>query len=126
MNNPLVAIINLVEKLIDGADNKMLETIRDRNNNDIYFSAPDLILRLLESGMLLESEIDHNNLSIEKFKLLDNVNIIPSFEWSIILFHKDYPLYKHNWMVRKIALDVPLEIKAGDINKTIIYVNGVD
>jgi hypothetical protein len=125
MNNPLTALMGLVEKIIVGADTRMLEVIKNGDCNDIYFSAPDVILRLLESAMILQSEMNYDTFAIEKFKLLDPINIIPSADWSITLFHKDYPLYKHDWMIRKITLDVPFKWNEGDINKTIIYMNEV-
>jgi hypothetical protein len=125
MNNPLTALIGLVQKLIVGADTRMLETIKNGNCNDIYFSAPDVILKLLESATLLQSEMDDDTFAIEEIRLLDSVNIIPSVDWSITLFHKDYPLYRHDWMIRKIALEVPFRSDEGVINRTIIYINEV-
>jgi hypothetical protein len=125
MNNPLMALISLVKKLIVGADSRMLETIINGNCNDICFSAPDVILKLLESATLLQSEMDYDNFAFEEIRLLDRVNIIPSVDWSITLFHKDYPLYRHDWMIRKIALDIPFRWDGGDINRTTIYINEV-
>src|SRR4051812_13963737 len=125
MNNPLTSLIGLVEKLIVGADTRMLEIIKNGNGNDICFSAPDVILKLLESATVFQSEMDYDTFAIEEIRILDSVNIIPSVDWSITLFHKDYPLYRHDWMIRKTALDVPFQWDEGDTNRTTIYINEV-
>ncbi len=122
MQIPLTALIRLVQKVIDASDPRIVELLKNGVSRDIYFSAPDVVLRLLESAAALAHEINDQSFDLEKFRLLDHTNIIPSFDWSITLFHKDYPLYRYDWMIRKIALDVPAKINE---DKIVVYVNEV-
>jgi hypothetical protein len=123
MHNPLIELISLVEKVIDEADLRMIEIIKNGGSRDVYFSAPDVVLRLLEGAMVLPGEAGEGAIDIEKLKLLDNLNVVPSFDWAITLFHKDYPLKKHGWMIRKVGLNGVFEDKAGKIDKRLVFIN---
>lgn len=123
MNNTINAVIELFEELLDEADNKMLDIIYSEKSKDIYITAPDVIITLFQKALIFHNELNDTCIQFQKLGLLNRINILPSVDWAVTLYHKDYSFCKHNWMVRKIPLTNPLKVKDGNLSRDIIYLN---
>lgn len=60
---------------------------------------------------------------IEKLSWINRINIFPSVDWAITLYHKDYSLNRDSWMIRKIPITSPQKIINSTQSKDIIYLN---
>ena len=121
MNNPLIGLISLFDTLLEECDERMLQIIDSGQNDIIYISAPDVLITLFKTAIIVR-----NYLGITKYKratLFNSNNLVPSFDWAVTIYHKDYSLYKYPWMIRKTTLNEAISTKEGLCNKSIIFLN---
>ena len=123
MSNTINVVIELSQKLLNEVDNKMLEIIYSEKSDEIYITAPQVIISLFQKVLVLPNQLKDASLQMHKLDWLIGINIFPSVDWAITMYHKDYSLYKHNWMIRKVSLTHPVKVKEGNQSKEIIYLN---
>lgn len=75
------------------------------NPENFYLSIPSFLNRHFEEAFQNHTFISG---AITAFR---GVKIIPAMELEITLFHKDYVLYKEDWMIRKIPLATPRKMQ---------------
>jgi len=69
------------------------------------FSAPFFLVEAYQNYLSKKTEVDPSNLD-HRFM---GIKMIPSTDHAITLFHKDYVVYKEDWMIRKMPLMPGLE-----------------
>lgn len=119
---------NLVTDLIEQSGGPFYELcFSKKHSEDIYISAPFFLVEAYQNYLLRkngkpEADSDYRFMGIK---------MIPSSDYAITLFHKNYIIYKEDWMIRKIALMPGMEayVKEPDSGfKTIIkpFIPGED
>lgn len=119
---------NLVTDLIEQSGGPFYEScFSKKHSGDIYISAPFFLVEAYQNYLLRkngkpEADSDYRFMGIK---------MIPSSDYAITLFHKNYIIYKEDWMIRKIALMPGMEayVKEPDSGfKTIIkpFIPGED
>lgn len=96
-------ICELMNRLFDEADNRMLESLC--RPEDFKLSIPEFLHRHVQQAFSMYYQMNMAAPAVTWY--LRGVEIIPSEDLAITLFHKDYPLYGYDWMVRKIPLSNP-------------------
>jgi hypothetical protein len=76
-----------------------------KHKKDIYISAPFFLVEAYQKYLSKKMK-KREPLSDDRFM---GIKIIPSPDYAITLFHKDYVVYKHDWMIRKMPLMPALE-----------------
>ena len=79
--------------------------IGKKNKEDIYISAPFFLVEAYENYLSKKME----NRKPDSNYRFRGIKMIPSTDNAITLFHKDYVVYKENWMIRKMPLMPGLE-----------------
>lgn len=114
----LCDVFNLFSNFIRDMKLEMLEYMEFRPE-DIRLSAPEFLIRLLkeycQKEYLLLPEERHGDHFI-----LYGIETQPNYDMSIVIFHKEYPLYKKSWMIKKLSLDPPVSVKKERWTETII------
>lgn len=119
---------NLVTDLIEQSGGPFYELcFSKKHSEDIYISAPFFLVEAYQNYLSRkkgkpEADSDYRFMGIK---------MIPSSDYAITLFHKNYIIYKEDWMIRKIALMPGMEayVKEPDSEfKTIIkpFIPGED
>lgn len=119
---------NLVTDLIEQSGGPFYELcFSKKHSEDIYISAPFFLVEAYQNYLSRkkgkpEADSDYRFMGIK---------MIPSSDYAITLFHKNYIIYKEDWMIRKIALMPGMEayVKEPDSGfKTIIkpFIPGED
>ena len=119
---------NLVTDLIEQSGGPFYELcFSKKHSGDIYISAPFFLVEAYQNYLSRkngkpEADSDYRFMGIK---------MIPSSDYAITLFHKNYIIYKEDWMIRKIALMPGMEayVKEPDSGfKTIIktFIPGED
>jgi hypothetical protein len=97
---------NLIDEVIEmSAGSLNALCFSEKHQKDIYISAPFFLVEAYQNYLSkkmenLESNSDHSFIGIK---------MIPSTDYAITLFHKDYVVYKQDWMIRKMPLMPGLE-----------------
>lgn len=92
-------MVEMLNRLFYDADIRMLERLD--NADDFCLSIPHFLNRHFQEAFQNYSMISG---AVIVFR---GITIVPAQELEITLFHKDYPLYKEEWMIRKIPLANP-------------------
>lgn len=111
MNVAYDKLIELFNRLLEEADDKMLWLITGKEVKDIYLSAPDIIITHLTDALTLRYNLKLTNQDVSNHLIFRGLTVYPSSDWAITLYHKNYTLYKEDWMIRKIPLYTPQAIK---------------
>jgi hypothetical protein len=99
-------VVSLFNRFLDEVDEKMHREMRWKG--DVILQAPQFIIDILFQAVRATNAIkpawnpDPTGLSVFR-----GLKIQPTYEMAIILFHKHYPLYREDWMLKKIALEPP-------------------
>lgn len=101
------SLIKLFDRVIDEASPVLSALVNTKHRNDVYISSPSILIKYL----LAANEIKHLITEYDKYLKYRNIRLIPSTDWAITFFHKDYVLHKEDWMIRKISLPPPANIK---------------
>ena len=123
MEDVLNAAFKFSEKLVIEADEKLLAIINSDNSKDIYLTLPDAVMALFERALIFCETFYYGTKKGEKLEWLNRVNIFPSVDWAITLYHKDYPQAKQSWMMVKLPIIAPIKVKGGKGERDIIYLN---
>ena len=95
---------NLIAEIIEHSAGAFYELcFSKKHKEDIYISAPFFLIEAYQnylSKKMENFEPDHRFMGIK---------LIPSSDYAITLFHKDYVIYKEDWMIRKMPLIPGLE-----------------
>lgn len=103
-------LIEVFDRLIDKASGVLSELNESRHANDLYISAPAILIKYFLEAI----EIKFLIRQYEKEPKYRNIRLIPSMDWAITFFYKDYVLYKEDWMIHKISLVPPVNTKKGE------------
>lgn len=91
----------LLSDLIEHSSAIMYGLCSDKKSrNDIRISAPQFLIDAAIKYPKPLSSIKSKQ-GITKFM---GIKMIPSSDYALTLFHKDYTLYKEDWMIRKLPL----------------------
>lgn len=107
MNNTYGSLIELFKRLIDEADGNLLPLLKSYEVNNVMISAPSTIIELFKEALAHEYNLGFTPGFEGKYFVFKGITIYPSCDWAITLYHRDYVLYKHSWMIRKIPLGAP-------------------
>lgn len=113
-NEPEEALEGLFHTLIDEAPER-LQWLADRSNsdkNEVNISAPLFLVKRFQEAMIRKYCVK----PVDNFIFM-GIKIIPSSDYALTLFHVDYPIFKEDWMIHKIALD-PLFVSKPQSNVT--------
>ncbi|HEY0056289.1 MAG TPA: hypothetical protein VGB63_13110 [Pedobacter sp.] len=97
-------VVEMIEDLIFNAHPKLLHECSREDN--VIISAPQLIIDMFFQGLRQKYQIS----SLEDYTkslVYEGIKFVPSYEMSVVLFHKYYPIYKEDWMIEKILLFDP-------------------
>ena len=104
---------NLIAEVIEQSAGAFYELcFSEKHRDDIYISAPFFLVEAYQNYLSKNMENSKSN-SDPRFM---GIKMIPSCDYAITLFHKDYVIYKQDWMIRKMPLMPGLEayIKTAD------------
>lgn len=92
---------NLIIEVIEGSGAVFYELcFSEKHKKNIYISAPFFLVEAYQNYLSKKMEVDPSNLD-HRFM---GIKMIPSTDHAITLFHKDYVVYKEDWMIRKMPL----------------------
>ena len=77
-----------------------------KHKENVYISAPFFLVEAYQNYLSKQKKNPAGN-SDHRFM---GIKMIPSSDYAITLFHKDYVVYKENWMIRKMPLMPGLEV----------------
>lgn len=122
MNIPdhiLESFEDLVSELIENSSAPFYGLcFHEKHQKDIYISAPYFLVEAYQNYLSKKMENDKPDF-VPRFM---GIKMIASTDYAITLFHKDYVVYKQNWMIRKMPLMPGLEayVKKPDSAYTIV------
>lgn len=102
MDSPYTALLELFDQLIYDALGEMHKSGFD-NNNDLTISAPQFIIDSFMRGVREENNFISDP-SVREIMYM-GIKFQPTYELEIAIWHKDYPLYREDWMIKKISLE---------------------
>jgi hypothetical protein len=106
------SLLTMFERLIDEADDELLMLLNSSRTEEIYITAPSLILKYFQGAIVWKFGFgEWQRGQLGKLFVFRGITMYPSSDWAITLYHKDYTLYKMDWMIRKISLDHPRKVK---------------
>lgn len=112
-------VIGLFNRFIYEIDEKMYHS-RNRRD-DLILQAPqfiiDILLQAVRATNSIKPTCDPNQSSLS---IWQGIKIQPTYEMAIILFHKKYPLYREDWMLKKIALEPPQTLQKEWYSVTVV------
>lgn len=112
-------VISLFNRFMDEVDEKMKRDMRWRG--DVILQAPQFIIDILFKAARATNTIypteNSNSPGISSWR---GIKIQPTYEMAIVLFHKDYPLYREDWMLKKIALEPPQTLQKEWYSVTVV------
>jgi hypothetical protein len=97
---------NLIADVIEHSAGPFYELcFSKKHKEDIYISAPFFLVEAYQNYLSKNMENPKPN-SDHRFM---GIKMIPSSDYAITLFHKEYIVYKQDWMIRKMPLMPGLE-----------------
>lgn len=99
-------IVELLNVLFRESDSRMLEALE--RPEDFRLSIPNFLHRHIQEAFQYYYCTPFQP-AVNWY--LMGVEIIPSSDLAITLYHKDYPLYNEDWMIRKVPLANPRRLK---------------
>lgn len=112
-------VYSLFNELIEGVDDQLYMHINS-DRKDVCLSAPDFLIKLFCQSLHHMAGNYSQPGQLGKDLMYRGIEIIPTHEMAITLFHKDYPLYNADWMVNKISLIPAVENQKGLYTERII------
>lgn len=106
MTKQFDAILALFHSLLDEADDEMLMYLNTSHADQIYCSMPSFFIGVMRDALRAKYLYGFESGEEGKLFVFRGVNIIPSSDLAITLYHKDYPYYNRPWMIRKVPLIV--------------------
>lgn len=109
--NEYEALIKLFDELIHEAEREMYYKI-NFDSKDIRISAPKFIINLFFEALSKQynGSAYYTNGRLGKDFIYRGITFLPHFEMEIVVWHIDYPLFKEDWMIRKIPLNPTYKI----------------
>jgi hypothetical protein len=105
-DNIVQSFENLIAEVINGSGAVFYELcFSKKHQKNIYISAPFFLIEAYQNYLSKKTEDDQSNLD-HRFM---GLKMIPSTDYAITLFHKDFVVYKEDWMIRKMPLMPGLE-----------------
>lgn len=96
------SICELFHRLFTDADHRLMNALE--RPEDFRLSIPSFLITHVQHAFMMHYHIVIGP-SVKWY--LRGVEIIPSMDLAITLYHKDYVLYKEEWMIRKVPLASP-------------------
>lgn len=132
MNSPFEPLVDLLEGLIhNSGDEMMMRMVGGRE--DLILQMPQFLIDHLPEALASRYGFMGYSQSNGMVKMFEGVQIQPSPDLALTLFHKNYPLYKNDWMIVKISLDPALQMKKSwcdsyviSLQKTSYFKTGVN
>lgn len=110
-------VINLFDRFINTSNDNLL--LAKHRQGDLFLQAPAFLLKIFSDVLNNQTLYRHhapNNL------MFQGIEMHPTYEMAIVLFHKDYPLYGYDWMINKIPLTPPFSVKKEWYTETIVQI----
>lgn len=111
------SVVELFNRFINDVDYKMRYYIQ-RKTTSVHLQAPEFVIPILVEGYSSSFGRPPEK-SDSGYYFFQGLKIEPTYEMAIILFHKHYPLYREEWMLKKIPLDPPVTLKEEWYSKTV-------
>ena len=118
MGDAYQSITDLFDNLIHDSQGEMYEYC-NFCPEDIRVSAPEFLIELFKKALTHKYMMANTPPSGKDF-IYRGLTFVPCYEMAVSVWHKDYPLYKKDWMLRKIPLDSPYKTSNGLYNELII------
>lgn len=116
----LLQVCKLFEELIHETRHNMYEYI-DARPEDIRVAAPQFMIDLFERAIVYKySQLYHHSDPVDGLVKYQGLTFIPTYQMEIAIFHKDYPLYKNEWMLTKLSLLPAQTVPHGRYSEIII------
>lgn len=90
--------VKLIYHIIDVCHPKL----RGSDCTDVNISAPQFFIDLLNEAYIKDTGFKQCDIESIRFC---GVKIIPGYEMCLIMFHKNYPKWKEDWMIKRIDLN---------------------
>lgn len=112
-------VVNMFNHFVNDLDEKMYYSMHKKG--DVYLQAPAFVIDILHQSLMATYNINPVE-NTTGHLVFQGLEIQPTYELSIVLFHKDYPLYKEDWMVKKISFEPPISIKKEWYTETVFKI----
>lgn len=99
-------LIQLFDRLIDNAPCVLSALAEGKHADELYISAPAIIVKYFVEAVDSRFAVPQT----KEQPAYRNIIIIPSSDWALSFFHKDYILLNESWMIHQIFL-TPLQYK---------------
>lgn len=109
-------LLNFFEDFIDNVPPKLYECMH--KPGEVFIHAPEFFIELFEQA-LLRRYLFPQKAESGIYNHFRGIPILPTYEHALIIFHKSYPIYQQDWMIRKMSLETPVVIKEERFRKTI-------
>lgn len=110
-------VVNLFNRFVNDLDEKMYYAMQRKG--DVYLQAPAFVIDILHKSLIATYNVIPTENSTGHL-LFKGLKVEPTYEMAIILFHKDYPLYREEWMLKKIPLEPPVTVKKEWYTETVV------
>lgn len=101
-------VVNLFNRFVNDLDENMYYSMQKKG--DVVLQAPQFIIDILYQSLQATYMVNPTE-NTTGHLVFQGLELQPTYEMAIILFHKQYPLYKNDWMLKKISLEPGLTIK---------------
>ena len=102
MDTPYTALLAFIDNIIFDALGEMYKNGLN-NQNDLTISAPQFLIDSFMRGVREENNFISDPAVREIMYM--GIKFQPCYELEIAIWHKDYPLYREAWMLKKISLE---------------------
>jgi hypothetical protein len=118
MQQAYKSLIDIFDQLIHEAQGDMYEYINFKQDK-IVVSAPQFIIDEFKKALSMV-HFSKDPRSIGKDFVYRGLKFQPCYEMEISVWHIDYPLYKKDWMLRKMPLSTPFITQHEPFRKYVI------
>ncbi|SDK34069.1 hypothetical protein SAMN05421823_102500 [Catalinimonas alkaloidigena] len=98
-------IIDLFEEVYNSQDPRLFEAMNsedDVRGPKVYLTAPHFMLELFWQALAFVGR--HHHIPPGQIPTWRGLQVSPNPDLKISIFHRDYPLYKEDWMICEVSL----------------------
>lgn len=116
-------VLDLFNILLDEMPAEMMLQCNGSGSEKFVISAPDFLLNKFLHA--LQRKFAYQSFQPGEMGALltyRGINMVPSPDLAITIFHKDYPLFREDWMIYKIPLTPPVHDDKGRYKRTTFHI----
>ncbi len=118
MNNEFhQEVVNLFNRFVNDLDENMYYSMQKKG--EVVLQAPQFIIDILNQSLQATYRTNPTE-NTTGHLVFQGLELQPTYEMAIILFHKQYPIYRNDWMLKKICLEPAQTIKKEWYSETFI------